>query len=134
MAIVKFEPELQEGALAPGFVLKRGTFLRSQKGKAERTACTFTTAHDVRLLPLEILEGRYFIRDVAELNLPLRPRPSDKQGQASRSPARATASTHSAAAPGHWQPETNGAAPRRRLPRLVIYAHTPLTLPRTFVR
>jgi type VI secretion system protein ImpG len=70
MAIVKFEPELQEGALAPGFVLKRGTILRSQKAKAERTACTFTTAHDVRLLPLEITEGRYFIRDVAELNLP----------------------------------------------------------------
>ena len=70
MAIVKVEPEEAEGALAPGFVVKRGTLLRSQLGRGERTACTFTTAHDVRLLPLTITEARYFIRDLAELNLP----------------------------------------------------------------
>ena len=70
MAIVKFGPEEQEGALAPGFVLKRGTLLRSQLGKGERTACTFSTAQDVRLLPLAVTEARYFIRDLAELNLP----------------------------------------------------------------
>ena len=38
MAIVKFVPEEQEAALAPGFVLKRGTLLRSQLGKGERTS------------------------------------------------------------------------------------------------
>src|SRR6266481_1041394 len=38
IAIVKFEPEEQEGALAEGFVLKRGTLLRSQLGRGERTA------------------------------------------------------------------------------------------------
>ena len=70
MAIVKFEPEEQEGALAPGLVIPRGTSLRSQLGKGERTACTFTTAHPVRLLPLQLAEARYFIRDLAELNLP----------------------------------------------------------------
>src|ERR1017187_2177588 len=70
MAIVKFGPEEQEGALAPGFVLKRGPLLRSQCGKGERTACTFSTAQDVRLLPLAVTEARYFIRDLAELNLP----------------------------------------------------------------
>jgi type VI secretion system protein ImpG len=70
MAIVKFEPEAQEGALAPGFVIKRGTLLRSQLGKGDRTACTFSTAQDVRLLPLSVTEARYFIRDLAELNLP----------------------------------------------------------------
>jgi type VI secretion system protein ImpG len=70
MAIVKFEPEEQEGALAEGFVIKRGTLLRSQLGKGERTACTFSTAHDVRLLPLALTEARYFSRDLAELNLP----------------------------------------------------------------
>ena len=67
---MKFEPEEQEAALAPGFVLKRGTLLRSQLGKGERTACTFTTAQDVRLLPLAVAEARYFVRDLAELNLP----------------------------------------------------------------
>ncbi len=70
MAIVKFEPEAQEAALAAGFVLQRGTQLRSQLGKGERTVCTFTTAQDVRLLPLEVAEARYFIRDLAELELP----------------------------------------------------------------
>src|SRR5258705_3479982 len=68
MAIVKIEPEEQEGALAPGFVIKRGTFMRSQLARGERTACTFSTAQDVRLLPLAITEARYFIRDLAELN------------------------------------------------------------------
>ncbi len=70
MAIVKFEPEELEGALAEGFVIKRGTLLRSQLGKGERTACTFSTAHDVRLLPLAVSEARYFTRDLAELDLP----------------------------------------------------------------
>jgi type VI secretion system protein ImpG len=70
MAIVRFQPEEQDGALAPGFVLKRGTILRSQLAKGERTECTFTTAHDVRLLPLQVAEARYFTRDIAELNLP----------------------------------------------------------------
>ena len=54
MTIVKIEPEEQEGALAPGFVIKRGTLMRSQLARGERTACTFSTAQDVRLLPLAI--------------------------------------------------------------------------------
>jgi type VI secretion system protein ImpG len=70
MAIVRFDPEAQEAALAAGFPLKRGTLLRSQLGKGERTSCTFSTAHDVRMLPLTISEARYFTRDLAELNLP----------------------------------------------------------------
>ena len=70
MAIVKFEPEEREEALAEGVVIQRGTPLRSQLGKGDRTACTFTTAHDLRLLPLAITEVRYFARDLAELNLP----------------------------------------------------------------
>jgi len=70
MAIVKFEPEEREESLAPGLVIKRGTLLRSQVGKGDTTACTFSTAQDVRLLPLVVSEARYFIRDLAELNLP----------------------------------------------------------------
>jgi len=70
MAIVKFEPDEKDGSLAPGFVIKRGTLLRSQLGKGDRTACTFSTAQDLRLLPLAVTEARYFIRDLAELNLP----------------------------------------------------------------
>src|SRR6266511_604786 len=50
-------------------VLKRGTLLRSSIGKGERTACSFQTGHDVRLLPVRLAEVRYFTRDLAELNL-----------------------------------------------------------------
>src|SRR6516165_9162583 len=44
MAIVAFEPDLREETLVEGFPIKRGTLLRSQLGKGERTACTFRTA------------------------------------------------------------------------------------------
>jgi len=70
MAVVRIEPEEQEPALAAGIVIKRGTQLRNQLGKGERTACTFSTAHSVRLLPLQVSEVRYYTRDLAELNLP----------------------------------------------------------------
>ncbi|HTG44429.1 MAG TPA: type VI secretion system baseplate subunit TssF [Verrucomicrobiae bacterium] len=70
MGIVRFEPEEQEASLAQGFLLPRGTILRSQLAKGERTACTFTTSHPVRLLPVTVTEGRYFTRDIAELKLP----------------------------------------------------------------
>ncbi len=53
-----------------GVLLKRGLVLRSQLGKGERTACSFSTAHPVRLLPLQVKEAGYFTRNLAELNLP----------------------------------------------------------------
>ncbi len=70
MAMVKFSPEEQEESLAAGVTIKRGTLLRSQLGKGERTACTFRTAHDVRLLPVKITDATYFTQRLAELNLP----------------------------------------------------------------
>ena len=70
MAVVRFDPEEADGALAPGVVVPRGTLLRSNLGKGERTSCTFQTAQAVRLLPLRVKEARYFTRDISELNLP----------------------------------------------------------------
>jgi type VI secretion system protein ImpG len=70
MAVVRFDPEEQEAALAEGVVIPRKTALHTQLGKGERTACTFETAHPVRLLPVKLTEARYFTRDLAELNLP----------------------------------------------------------------
>ncbi|MFO1498151.1 MAG: type VI secretion system baseplate subunit TssF [Verrucomicrobiota bacterium] len=69
MAILKFEPDEQDAALAAGVTVPRGTLLRSQLARGERSACTFSTAHDLRLLPLTITQARYFTRDLAELNL-----------------------------------------------------------------
>ncbi len=70
MAVVRFDPEQSDTGLAAGVPIPRGTLLRSNLGKGERTACTFQTAHEVRLLPLQITEVRYFTRDLVELNLP----------------------------------------------------------------
>src|SRR5882757_5300075 len=63
MAVAKFEPEPNDTALADGVLVPRGTLLRSNVGRGSLTACTFRTAHDVRLLPVRIIEGRYFTRD-----------------------------------------------------------------------
>jgi type VI secretion system protein ImpG len=67
MAVVKFDPSEK---LDEGVVIPRGTLLRSNLGKGERTACTFRTAHPVRLLPVKLAEARYFTRDLVQLNLP----------------------------------------------------------------
>src|SRR5207302_7942498 len=45
MAIVGFDIDEQDGALAEGVLMPRGTLLRSILGRGERTACTFQTAH-----------------------------------------------------------------------------------------
>lgn len=70
MSVVRFDPEPNDPALAEGIPIPRGTLLRSNLGKGERTTCSFQTAHHVRLLPLRIAEARYFTRDIVELNLP----------------------------------------------------------------
>jgi type VI secretion system protein ImpG len=70
MAIVRFDPEENDAALADGVLVPRGSLLRNVPGKGERTACTFQTAQTVRLLPLRIVQAHYYTRDLAELNLP----------------------------------------------------------------
>lgn len=69
MAVVRFEIDPQQPALTAGVPLPRGTALKSNLGKGERTPCIFQTAHDVLLLPLRVVEARYFTRDVESLNL-----------------------------------------------------------------
>ena len=73
MAVVQFQPDLQEGSLAAGFVVPRDTALRSLLGRDEQTACEYRTAHDVCLWPLELVDAEYFSRDVATLRLPRLP-------------------------------------------------------------
>jgi type VI secretion system protein ImpG len=80
MAVVRFEIDPQQPALAAGVPVPRGTSLKSNLGKGERTPCVFRTAHQVQLLPLRVLEARYFTRDVQELNLPLYHRVGEEEG------------------------------------------------------
>lgn len=67
MAVVQFQPDLAEGALAEGFTLVRGTVLRSVLGKSDRTGCEYRTAHATTLWPLEI-SGVQYLPNTAALN------------------------------------------------------------------
>ena len=60
MAVVQIQPDLDEGSLASGFRIQRGTELQSTAGKSDQTTCTYTTAHDLDLWPLELTEAKYF--------------------------------------------------------------------------
>jgi type VI secretion system protein ImpG len=60
MAVVQFQPDLNEAGLAAGYTITRGTMLRSTVGQDDRTPCEYRTAHDTHLWPLEIKEAKYF--------------------------------------------------------------------------
>ena len=60
MAVVQLFPDMDEGSLASGFKIARGTALRSLLGKGDQTACEFRTAHEITLWPLELVEASYF--------------------------------------------------------------------------
>lgn len=59
MAVVHFEPDLDEAGLGEGFVVPRGTELRGRPGKGDQNRCTYRTAHDVMLWPVELTEADY---------------------------------------------------------------------------
>jgi type VI secretion system protein ImpG len=67
MGVAHFEPDPREPGPEEGFLLERGTALRSVD---EETRCQFSTAHDLRLWPLRITEARYYTRDIVGLELP----------------------------------------------------------------
>jgi type VI secretion system protein ImpG len=56
-AIVEFVPDRR--ALRAAHKVPRGTSLRTPLAKGDHTFCDFRTAHDVTLLPLEVVEARY---------------------------------------------------------------------------
>lgn len=54
MAIAELQPDAAKGDLSRGFVVPRGTTMDSQALKKNGVTCSYTTAHDVTLLPLKI--------------------------------------------------------------------------------
>ncbi|WP_440996013.1 type VI secretion system baseplate subunit TssF [Arhodomonas sp. SL1] len=74
MAVVGFEPDLNEAALAEGFTVPRGSAMRSLLAKGERTACEYRTAHDLTLWPLRTVGARYLSSAgaIAAAGLPVR--------------------------------------------------------------
>lgn len=80
MTVVHIQPDLTEGSLAEGFVIPRGSVLRSQIAKGEQTACEYRTAHDVTLWPLELTEAEYLSGASAVANCGVPSRPGLKAG------------------------------------------------------
>ncbi|ADP19685.1 hypothetical protein AXYL_06392 [Achromobacter xylosoxidans A8] len=68
MAIVQFAPSMNEGTLAGGFELPRGTLLRGRVARGEQTPCDFTTGHALRLWPLQVTQAEF---TAAPQDLPL---------------------------------------------------------------
>jgi type VI secretion system protein ImpG len=58
-AVVELAPDMKEGGVHTGHLVKRDTSLRSPLVKGERTSCEFRTAHDVTLWPLTVVEAKY---------------------------------------------------------------------------
>ena len=72
MAVVQFQPDMAEGSLAEGFEIPRETELRSVLRKGDKTPCTYRTAHDVKLWPIEVERGEYVASPsfLPEVNFP----------------------------------------------------------------
>lgn len=70
MAVVQIQPDLEDGGLAPGFVIERGSSLRSQISRTEQTACEYRTSQPVTLWPMTLTDASYHTRDVETLGLP----------------------------------------------------------------
>jgi type VI secretion system protein ImpG len=60
MAVVQLQPDLSNPALQAGFVLPRGSAMRSVLGKGDNTACEYRSAHELTLWPIEIAEAKFF--------------------------------------------------------------------------
>ena len=61
MLVAQMHPDKNDPGLASGArTVPRGTMLHSITGPDDATACEFRTAHDVTLLPLEVVSASYF--------------------------------------------------------------------------
>jgi type VI secretion system protein ImpG len=61
MLVAQMHPDKDDPGLASGTrTVPRGTMLHSIVGPDDATACEFRTAHDVTLLPLEVVSASYF--------------------------------------------------------------------------
>lgn len=59
MMVAALEPDMQNAALADGYVIPRHSVLRSKLSDQDQTPCTFRTAHAVTMWPITITEAEY---------------------------------------------------------------------------
>jgi type VI secretion system protein ImpG len=71
MAVVQLQPDLSNPALQKGFVVARGSAMRSVLGKGDNTACEYRSGHDLTLWPVELVEARFFTHGGSQAGLNL---------------------------------------------------------------
>jgi type VI secretion system protein ImpG len=71
MAVVQLTPNPRQGNLNDGFLVPRGTTLRSNVAQGEQTPCVYRTAHDLALWPLELVSISHsaYLGDIGEVRL-----------------------------------------------------------------
>jgi type VI secretion system protein ImpG len=71
LAVVRFEPNPRQAALAQGFPVPRYSALRAPLGNGQATACIYRTGRQVMLWPIEITSIRHtnFTGDLGEFKL-----------------------------------------------------------------
>ncbi len=79
MVVASCLPDLEDGALATGPTMKRGSGLRARHTAGQNTYCEFRTSQALRLWPLEVKRAQYFSY-APDLNLHLHPRSRDIRG------------------------------------------------------
>jgi len=73
VTVVQFVPDPDDSSAAEGFVLERGTSLRSGLSADMQTNCEFRTAHEVVLYPIEVAEAEYLANRASLASLGLKP-------------------------------------------------------------
>lgn len=68
MCVVQMAHETGEAGLADGHLIKRGVSMRSHASRGT-TACEYRTSQDLTLWPVQVVEARYYTRDVGLLEL-----------------------------------------------------------------
>jgi type VI secretion system protein ImpG len=71
--VVQLQPDLQNPALQKGFVVPRGSAMRSVLGKDDNTACEYRSAHELSLWPVELMEARFLTIGGAQAGVHLPP-------------------------------------------------------------
>ena len=73
MTIVQLQPDCGDSDLAEGFLIERGTSLRSGLGPMMQTPCEYRTCHDVELYPVSVADADYLGTRAALANLGIKP-------------------------------------------------------------
>lgn len=73
MVVAQIKPDANDTSTVEGFLLPRGSVLRSGLGAEMQTSCEYRTAQDVTLYPLKITRAEYLGNRAAVANLGLKP-------------------------------------------------------------